>query len=137
MKINKETIANIPLIKQGLRFIKSNSLPGFFGIPIYDILVFIGNELRRQKIMFRANSIAFSFFVSIFPAVIVIINLLAYIPIEGVVTTLDESLRNVLPEQAHQFLFSTINDIVAPTDKKCTCGRHLPLMEIFAFAIVN
>lgn len=63
--------------------------------------------------MFRANSIAFSFFVSIFPAVIVVINLLAYIPVEGVVTTLDESLLTVLPAQAHDFLFSTINDIIA------------------------
>lgn len=113
MKLNKETIVNLPLIKQGLEFIKTNSLPGFFGVPIYDILVFIGNELRRQKIMFRANSIAFSFFVSIFPAVIVIINLLAFIPIDGVVATIDSSLIDVLPAQAHDFLFGTINDIVA------------------------
>jgi len=113
LKITKETIANLPLIRQGLRFIKTNSLPGFFGVPIYDILVFISNELRRQKIMFRANSIAFSFFVSIFPTVIVLINLLAFSPIEGVVETIDQSLINVLPAEAHSFLFGTINDIIA------------------------
>lgn len=93
--------------------LKSNSLPGFFGVPLYDIIVFILNELRRQKIFFRANSIAFSFFLSIFPALIVIINLLAYLPIEGVIDVLNNSLSSVLPEQAHTFLFGTIDDIVA------------------------
>ena len=62
--------------------------------------------------MFRANSIAFSFFVSIFPAIIVIINLLAFIPIDNIVSTLDHSLNNVLPRPAHDFLFKTINDIL-------------------------
>lgn len=112
MKKSKLKLQDFPLIKEGLAFIKANSFPGFFGVPIYDIIVFVINEVKRQRIMFRANSIAFSFFVSIFPAIIVIINLLAYIPIDGVLDTLNVSLKNVLPATAHDFLFATINDIV-------------------------
>lgn len=108
----KFNIQESTAVKAGLNFIKSHSFPGFMGVPIYNILIFIVNEIRRQRIMFRANSIAFSFFVSIFPAIIVIINLLAYIPIEGIIETLNSSLASVLPATAHSFLFDTINDIV-------------------------
>lgn len=112
LKKSRFNIQEFPIVKGGISFIQTHSFPGFFGVPIYDILMFIINEIRRQRIMFRANSIAFSFFVSIFPAIIVIINLLAYIPIDGVLDTLNLSLKNVLPSTAHAFLFDTINDIV-------------------------
>jgi len=60
----KEFIFNFPIIRNVIAWMKKNSLPGFFGVPIFDVLVFIVNEFKNQRLIVRANAIAFSFFLS-------------------------------------------------------------------------
>ena len=47
-----------------LDFSKEYSLPGFSGVPVYDVIGFIYQEAMRDDIITRANSVAFSFFLS-------------------------------------------------------------------------
>ena len=52
---------------------------GFFDIPIYDVISFVIREIRKEKLITRANSIAFSFFLSIFPSLLAIFTLIPLI----------------------------------------------------------
>jgi len=87
---------------------KNKSLPGFQEIPIWDIAVFIIKELKRDAIITRANSMAFSFFLSIFPLIILIFTIITYIPIHDLDATMEGGIRDLLPETAQVFLFDSI-----------------------------
>ena len=93
---------------------------------IYDVIVFIFNEIKRQALVTRANSMAFSFFLSLFPLIIALITLLPYLqkylirflPIENSilsdttdVSLLVESLKTNFQEFIPEGVFNTISDV--------------------------
>lgn len=101
---------------------KRRSLPGFSGVPIYDVLVFVFNEFRRFDLIMRANAIAFSFFLSIFPALISLFTLIPYLKKylirylpEGsnIDRIIQEEIHNVMPGAAGDRLFQFIDDIIS------------------------
>ncbi len=49
---------------------------GFFDIPIYDVISFVIGEIKKDKLITRANSIAFSFFLSLFPGLLALFTLI-------------------------------------------------------------
>lgn len=75
----RKFVFNLPIIVNILDWSKKHSFPGFFKVPIYDVIVFLLNEIKRDALISRANSIAFSFFLSIFPGIIFIFTLIPYI----------------------------------------------------------
>ena len=106
--------SELPIVVNLLDICKKYSLPGFAGIPIFDIVKFIINESMKDDITTRANSVAFSFFISLFPALIFLFTLLPLLPVTAdYFTILKESMTGILPEQAHAYLFSTIEDVVS------------------------
>ena len=72
-------IFNLPLIVNVIDWSKKQSLPGFFKVPIYDVVVFIFHELKRHALITRANSVAFSFFLSLFPLLLFVFTLIPYV----------------------------------------------------------
>ncbi len=75
----KEFIFQLPIIVNVLQWSKEHSFPGFLGVPIYDVIVFILHEIKRDTLISRANSIAFSFFLAIFPGIIFVFTLIPFI----------------------------------------------------------
>ncbi len=120
LKAIQDYFVNHPLVDKTIKWAKENSLPGFFKVPIYDVLVFIYIEIRRYDLFTRANSVAFSFFLSIFPSLIAFFTLIPlfkfvfiqYLP-EG--DNFDLYLRNeiqrIMPGVAGERLFSFVDDI--------------------------
>lgn len=107
-------------MRQILDWSKRRSLPGFFKVPIFDVISFIINEIKRNALVIRANAMAYSFFLSIFPAIIVLFTLLpfirktllSYLPGgEDFMEVLEEELNALLPGSAGNMLFQTIEDI--------------------------
>ena len=49
---------------------------GFFDIPIYNVISFVIAEIKKDKLITRANSIAFSFFLSLFPGLLALFTLI-------------------------------------------------------------
>lgn len=93
-KLDKAFFLNLPIVSQLLQWSKQRSLPGFFGVPIYDVVVFVFNEVKRFDLSTRANSMAFSFFLSIFPILISLFTLLPY---------LKRYLLSYLPDKGENF----------------------------------
>jgi membrane protein len=58
---------------------KRRSFPGFFKVPIYDVFVFLFNEIGRFDLFIRANAIAYSFFIALFPSLISLFTMLPYL----------------------------------------------------------
>jgi len=96
------------------RVLKKYSLPGFSGVPIYDVCSFVYKEAMRDDITTRANSIAFSFFIALFPAIIFLFTLLPLLPVTAdYLEILEKSLSGVLPNNAHEYLFGIIEDVAS------------------------
>lgn len=95
-----------------LHWTRRSTLPGLQGVPLAQLIAFIDKETRDDALTTRANSMAYSFFLAIFPAIIVLFTLLAYTPLyENFDDLLSEAIHDVMPGNAGQMLFKTIQDI--------------------------
>ena len=91
---------------------KKTSFPGFLGISIYDTSIFLWDEWHVSDITTRANGIAFSFFLSIFPTIIVLFTLVAYTPFyKNFDELIRDNVRNLMPGNAEKWTLETIKDL--------------------------
>lgn len=65
---------------------KSIFLPGFQGLPLYDVAVFFKNQVQKVGLNDRARSIAFSFLMAIPAATIFLCTLIPYLPVSKKLT---------------------------------------------------
>ena len=99
-------------IDELIKWSKEFVLPGCDGVPLYNIVKFIAEELQKDNLPTRANSVAFSFFLSIFPFIIFVLPLLSYTPLaETAITQFEESMDGVFPSSAKQYLLGIVSDI--------------------------
>ena len=90
-----------PLWLKLIAWTQTHSLPGLKRIPIYNLVLFINDEIKEDAIVTRANSMAFSFFLAIFPGLIMLISLLPYFPISmDFFGTLQTSIKQIMPGSA-------------------------------------
>ncbi len=103
-------------LKEKLSFLidwsKHIVLPGFRGMNLFDVASFFIKGLEKGAITTRASSIAFNFFLALFPALIFFFTLIPYIPIDNFQEILLQLLGEVLPPSTNESAFSTLNDII-------------------------
>lgn len=113
-------IENLPILKQLLAYSKHNSLVGFHGVPIYDVIVFVLQEIKRDDLFTRANSIAFSFFLSIFPSLLTLFTLVPFLidlltiwipEMANFNRTLFDEISRIMPGQAGLVLYGFMQEI--------------------------
>lgn len=95
------------LIKIGRQIV----LPGFQKLPLYDVLVFFVRALLNGTISTRASAMAFSFFLALFPAIIFLFSVIAFLPIKNLEILLLDYLKFGLPNEAFELSKSTILDL--------------------------
>ncbi|MCB0395427.1 MAG: YihY/virulence factor BrkB family protein [Flavobacteriales bacterium] len=87
-------------------------IPGFDKLPLYSVASFFISGLRKSSITTRASSMAFHFFLALFPAIIFFFTLIPYIPIADFQDQLMELLGSILPENVFDASRQTIEGIV-------------------------
>ncbi len=108
LKNISEYIEHHPLVTRTVGFLKTNSLPGFKGVSILKIISFIYKETQRDDIMTRANSMAFSFFISLFPFLIILFSIVSFFPIENINNMVNDLITDILPAEAHVFFMDLL-----------------------------
>ncbi len=99
-------------LKALIEWSKNVSLPGFYGVPIFNVLVFLFLELRNVDMMLRANAVAFSIILSTFPALIVLITLIPYMPVGDIDLVLINTLDEFLPSASMNAVMDIVHDLV-------------------------
>lgn len=123
-----EFIENLPIIAQVLRWSKTHSLPGFFNVPVYDVATFLWNEIQRVTLVLRANSMAFSFFLSIFPGIIFVFTVATMMPLyEMFEAEINLYIDSIMPTNAGKQLQETIHDLVKPNSSLLSVGFVLAI----------
>lgn len=101
-------------------------------MPIYDVVQFFFKGIRQSSLLARANSLSFTFTLSVFPMILFFFTLIPYIPVEGLQESILNALYNVLPDQVYGFLEKTITEIVSKQS-----GGWLSLGFFMAFYFSN
>jgi membrane protein len=99
-------------LAKGTHKIKKLVLPGFEGIPITQVIVFVIKGFRKGVLVTRASSIAFNLLIALLPASIFLFTLIPFIPIPNFQEELIRLFENILPANAFDFLETTIIDVV-------------------------
>ena len=102
---------NIPVVNQLVRLSKRIRLPGLDGLTLYDFNNLYLAGIVEGTFSPRASSIAYSFFVALFPFLLFILNLIPYIPIEGFQTRFLIFIEDNLPPQTADLFYPVIADI--------------------------
>lgn len=76
-------LEKVPILNKVVEFTKIIKLPRIEGLSLYDLLELYILGLVKGAFSYRAGSIAFSFFMALFPFALFLLNLIPYIPIEN------------------------------------------------------
>ena len=99
-------------LKPLIEFSKKLRLPGFEGIPLFEVGEFFRHRLKEGELQTRARSMAFSSLLALFPTTIFIFTLIPYIPIKGFQDQLLNLIQTMLPNNTYGAARFTIEDIV-------------------------
>jgi len=88
-------------------------LPGFDGIPLYDVAVFFWHGILNGSLNMRASAFSFNFFLSLFPTIIFVFTLIPYIPVPHFQDELLRLIRDLMPDQAFRSVEATLLDIIS------------------------
>jgi membrane protein len=87
-------------------------IPGFDGMPVYDVAAFFIKGLQKGALSMRAAAFSYNFFLALFPAIIFFFTIIPYIPIAGFQDNLLEMMKNFIPKKAYDVVEETLFDIV-------------------------
>jgi membrane protein len=114
-----KNIETAPPVVKVVNWSKATSLAGFQGVSLNNVVRFLYLEVLRNPLMMtRANAIAFSFFMSLFPAFLVLFSLIPYVisvlPIEKnqMLTLIHEAINGIMPNDTGEMFFKEISKFI-------------------------
>jgi len=107
----EEKLNKIPIVRNLVKLLKQVILPGFNGLSLYDLLEIYSVGIVKGAFSSRASSIAYSFFIALFPFLLFILNLIPFIKVEDFQNRFLSFIEELLPPQTQDFFFPVIEDI--------------------------
>ena len=87
--------------------------PGFEGASLYEIAVLFFDNVNKPKFNLYAAALSFNFFVALFPSILFLFTLVAYVPIDNLQGQILYMMETILPDATYQTISTTVSDIVA------------------------
>jgi len=98
----------LQLIKTRLQRVQ---IPGYVDLSLYSLGKIYIRGLVKGALKSRAGSVAFSFFMAIFPFLLFILNLIPFIPVDNLGETFTVFIESLMPESSKSFFMSIYTDI--------------------------
>lgn len=87
--------------------------PLFEGLSLYDISRFFLHGIVEGSVTNRAGSIAYSFFLALFPGIIFFFTLIPYFPVASLETEIYSVFQRILPPDTYEATKHTIDDVLS------------------------
>lgn len=94
-----------------VEFLEALKIPGYIGFSFYDLSEMYLSGIVNGALSSRAGNIAFSFFMALFPFLLFILNLIAFIPIDNFDSVLFNFIELLLPQESQGFFTDIFTDI--------------------------
>lgn len=107
----EDKLHKIPIINLFVKIGKKVILPGFEGLSLYDLIEIYSIGIVKGTFSARASSISWSFFLSLFPFLLFLLNLIPIIQIDGFQENFFEFITSALPNQSKIFFEEIYKDI--------------------------
>jgi membrane protein len=105
-------LERIPIVKYVVRFGKSIKLPYSEGLTLYHLMELYITGIIKGDISYRAGAIAFSFFMSLFPFALFLLNLIPKIPLEGFEADFMQFVEENVPPNTFVAINGILQDIL-------------------------
>jgi membrane protein len=107
-----DRILKIRFIRKLIVLAKRLSFPGFEGVPIYNVILQFIKAIDEGVLSQRAASISFSFFMALFPGLLVLFTLIPFVPIDNFQHEIMVLIERVLPDATDDSVMQVISDII-------------------------
>ena len=107
-------LIQLPVVNWLIHKSKTTTLPGFSGIPIYQVVSFFIRQVQTIGMTERASAIAFNFVIAIPPATIFLFTLIPYLPItQSLQQELYKLIKDIIPgERNNAVLINFLQDFI-------------------------
>jgi membrane protein len=109
-------------VRNTLHYSRQLVIPGFQGVPFFDVMFFFGKGLTKGVINQRSAAMSFHFFLSLFPLILFLFTLLPFMHLHNLTNQLLLMLQEFAPSSVLPFLDNTITDLMT--------HKHKGLMSI-------
>lgn len=113
MKILHRLLLRFKNYKKFIDWTKRTHTPLFRSQTIFDLIVFLIQELQKQRLHNNASALSYSFLFAIFPAIIFLFTLLPYVPVDNFQVELMSVLELILPKNAFLAVENTLVDVIS------------------------
>ncbi|MBP8824197.1 MAG: YihY/virulence factor BrkB family protein [Flavobacteriales bacterium] len=115
-------------VRRAISLLQRIVLPGFGGFSLYHVSRFFFHALSQGNLVDRAAAIAFRLFLALFPALIVLLTLIPFIPVPDFQVKLLGAFHTMLPQEVYAFIEGLLHDLVL--------RKHSTLLSVsFIFGI--
>lgn len=108
----KKILTNNLLVKKIIFYLDQVIPPGFQGASLFSVLQFFYKGIINPRFNLYAGSLSWNFFLAIFPALIFLFTLIAYIPGINLQKIILTQMDFILPNEAYKVIKVTVADIV-------------------------
>ena len=107
-------LIQLPVVNWLIHKSKTTTLPGFSGIPIFQVVSFFIRQVQTIGMTERASAIAFNFVMAIPPATIFLFTLIPYLPItQSLQQELYKLIKDIIPgERNNAVLINFLQDFI-------------------------
>ncbi|MFH4964390.1 YihY/virulence factor BrkB family protein [Gaetbulibacter sp. M235] len=104
----EDKLSKIPVVNILVNLLKRLKLPGLEGLSFYDLLELYVIGIAKGALTTRASSIAFNFFMALFPFLLFVLIVIPYVPIDDFKIEFLRFLDSFLPPNTSEFFFQNI-----------------------------
>ncbi len=108
----EERLMKIPVLNWFVRILNKIKIPGLEGMSLYHLIEMYVIGILQGALTTRASSVAFSFFMALFPFALFILTLIPYIEIQGFQEGFMQFISQALPPQTYDAVDAVLNDII-------------------------
>ncbi len=105
----EKIIFNLKPVRWVVHKSKTLVLPGFEGLPLYDVIVFFLKETARESLAERSAAISFNFLLAIPPFFIFLFTLVPFIPLQNTEATLYDLAESLTPNDSS---YEVVRDLI-------------------------
>jgi len=105
-------LERVPVLKYLVRFGKTVKLPYSEGLTLYHLMELYITGIVKGDLSYRAGAIAFSFFMSLFPFALFLLNLIPYIPLQGFQEDFMQFVSDNVPPNTYDAIKGILDDIL-------------------------
>ena len=101
------------LMRKSIRWLDRIEIPFLDGMSVWRVVRFFFEAIVEGSVGSRASSIAYSFFLAIFPGILFFFTLIPYIPVPNLQAEIFRLLQDVMPPTSYEVAYSTIADVLS------------------------